>query len=199
MKNMKTMNWPASLKKLRAILDVTQAELAELVGVSTISIKFAECGHNPVTRKLGAKIQAATGAIIGESKLTARGLGPYEPLPGNMVISKWASYHGEVSAVQFTLKKFEAHRKAKRDLAPGECSDWTSDMVKTLEMLCRGASQVDTGKLHALRWSFMEWAREAIETFKLPMPSALATALAVRPMPDAAKSSRSPRPRRASR
>jgi transcriptional regulator with XRE-family HTH domain len=162
MKDTKKTNWSASLKNLRAILGITQEELAEIVGVSRILIKKAEAKKRPlpVTQKLGTMIQMATGATIGLSKLTAHGFGPYEPLKGNAVISAWT----RKGVIPFTLEAFKDHRATRR-------LDRVDDMVKTLTILFKAASRVETGKLHGLRWSFMEWAREAAERFKLPVPS----------------------------
>lgn len=168
---MKTTQWSASLKNLRSILGVTQAELAELAGVATITIKKAEARGGEVSRKVGAQIQMATGAIIGESKLTPDGYGPYEPLPGNIVISKWCSYQGRVHAAKFTRKDFERHWKLERESAG---ANWTGDMVKTLTAMIEAAPKANAN-LHALRWSFIQWAQEAIVRFKLPMSPPPAT------------------------
>ena len=159
MKDTKKRNWAASLKNLRLILGITQADLAELVGVSTILIKKVECGDNCVTRKLGAQIQMATGATIGESKVSADGYGPYKPLKHNAVISVWTRKGG----VPFTADAFKEHRASCRPQR-------VDDMVEILTTLFNDASRVKTGKLHGLRWSFMEWAREARQRFNLPVP-----------------------------
>jgi DNA-binding XRE family transcriptional regulator len=164
MKNMNGLNWAKSLQNLREILDVTQEELAELVGVATITIKVAEARGGKVTPKLGARIQMATGAIIGLPAPTADGLGLYEPLPDNKVISKWTRGGG----TPFTLEAFQEHRKTERECGSVE---WVNDSAKILAMLYKAASRIDTGKLHGLRWSFMEWARGAIVQFKLEVPS----------------------------
>jgi DNA-binding XRE family transcriptional regulator len=182
MKHIIKSGWAKSLKNLRGIIGVTQEDLAELVGVATITIKVAEGRGGKVTRKLGAQIQMATGAIIGESKLTAHGLGPYEPLKGNTVIAAWT----RKGAVAFTLGSFEAHLKLKRESGS---SEWTEDMVRTLTTLFKTAAR-ENANVHALRWSFMVWAQEAIERFKLPVTSPLASALPVKPLRDASKSSR---------
>jgi DNA-binding XRE family transcriptional regulator len=179
MKHTKKTNWSASLKNLRAILVITQADLAELVGVATVTIKLVECGRNKVTRKLGAQIQMATGATIGESKVRADSYGPYEPLKDNAVISVWTRKGG----VPFTAEAFKEHRASCRP-------DRVDDMVKILTTLFNDASRVKTGKLHGLRWSFMEWAQEARERFNLPVamrdasrPSPVRRAVAVRAAP----------------
>lgn len=185
MKQTKEHTWAKSLKNLRAIIGATQEDLAELVGVATITIKVAEARGGKVTRKLGTQIQMATGAIIGLSAPTADGLGPYEPLAGNMVISKWTGY----GPVAFSLAKFNKHRKEDEAAR-------IEPMVKTLTMLCKAASQFKSAKLHGLRWSFMEWAREAIERFNLEVPSPMESALPVRPLRGASKSSTRPRTRR---
>jgi DNA-binding XRE family transcriptional regulator len=197
------MKWAKSLKNLRGILAKNQPQFAELVGVSADLIKSVESGRAPVTRKLGAKIQLATGATIGESKVTAQGFGPYQPLKGNAAISAWTRKGGAL----FTLAAFEEHRAT---YPPNR----VDDMVNTLAMLFKAASGPEKwvrvkgkpdqvrwpfSKVAGLRWSFMEWAQEAVERFNLPVPSPLVSALPVKPLPDASKSSRAPRPRRASR
>jgi transcriptional regulator with XRE-family HTH domain len=206
------MKWARSLKNLRKIIGKNQTQFAELAGVSTDLIKSVESGRAMVTQKLGSKIQLATGATIGESKLSAHGFGPYEPLPGNAVVSSWTKSGG----VAFSLLKFKRHRAAYQP-------DHVNDMANTLTALFKAASGPEErvkveikgkggepstfvfesrwpfSKVAGLRWSFMEWAREASERFKLPSPSPLASALPVRPRRDASKSSRAPRRRWASR
>ena len=141
-----------------------------------------------MTRKVGVQIQMATGAIIGISKLTADGFGPYEPLPDNKVISKCTRNGG----TPFTRKTFEEHWKMERESG---LSMWTDDMVKTLTMIMRAAPKANVN-LHALRWSFVEWARGAIVQFKLEVPSPMESALPVRPLRGASKSSTRSRTRR---
>ena len=74
------------------------------------------------------------------------------------MISVWTRKGG----VPFTLAKFQEHRATCQP-------ERIDDLVKTLAMLFKAASRVKTGKLHGLRWSFMEWAQESIDRFKLPV------------------------------
>jgi hypothetical protein len=192
MEKRKITKWAKSLKTLREIIGKkNQEQFAELVGVSIALIKFAESGRVPVTRKLGMKIQVATGAVIGTSKITANGFGPYEPLPENAVISGWNRNGG----VPFTLEKFKEHREQTVGQRGGD------DLVRTLKSLLKAASepgQRTKGKLNGLRWSFIEWAQESIERFNLQVGEPSGINLPVPPLRDASKSSR-PQSRRASR
>jgi transcriptional regulator with XRE-family HTH domain len=183
----KNLQWGRSLQNLRKIIDKNQEQFAELVGVSTSLIKSVECGRASFTRKLGTKIQIATGATIGESRVAAKGFGPYEPLKGNAVISKWTRR----GPVPFTRADFEDHLTSRRP-------ERIDDMVDLLKKLVKAADQPGhrRGKLLGLRCSFREWAQEAIERFKLTLPASPAPSLPVRPLRDDSESSR-PRRRRA--
>jgi len=194
MKKIETLKWAASLKNLRRIIGATQPEFAELIGASTILIKFIESGRRDVTRKLGTMIQMATGATIGGEDITTKGLGLYTPCLDNTILAIDVRYDAKGtpsvrSMEPFALKHFRAHR-ATRSL--DQVDEY---MARTLTILFKASSRVETGKLHGLRWSFMEWVDEAIKRFKLPVTSPLAMPLPIRPMRDASKSSHSRRPR----
>lgn len=159
MRKSKNIRWAQSLKNLRKTIGKSQQDFAELIGVSLDLIKSVESGRAPVTRKLATKIQVATAAVIGESRIGANGFGEFEPLKNNAVICGWK----KGGVVPFTIKAFFYYRQSVR---PDR-----DDLVKRLKIICQAATAKN--KIESLRWSFIEWAQDAIERFNLDVPAEL--------------------------
>ena len=146
---------PTNIRTLRHILDLTQSEFAQAVGVSHDAVVSWENGRNPLSKSFARRISRATGA--DELSLMKQG-----PL--------WVAYSQPKKT--FTREDYDHHRKhfwgnsdqASAAREAGRCTD-------ALELLFRAAARAGAaGKtlpLPAVVDSFVQWCRQTEEDFGL--------------------------------
>lgn len=100
-------NFPELLKKIREEADLTQEELAGVLGVSTILISMIETGHKEVSKgfivKLADKLEVRPSSII-----------PFLFLDKNSEIGKTSDLEKSLISIGEKLQNHLIHVKAKR-------------------------------------------------------------------------------------
>ena len=144
-----------ALRELRQLLDLTQAEFAELIGASKDAVVSWENGRNPLSETFARRIMLATGVhdqslLKGKKGLLSRRLG----------------------GGAYTQAEFEWHRKNFWGDSPeANARRRLGSAADTLELLLTAAAKTDgetgSSRLPGLLDAFHQWCKQAAKDFEL--------------------------------
>lgn len=143
-----------SIVQLRSVLEMTQAEFAQLVGVSVISIKKIECGTLALSDNLARRIFLQTGVDAASLK------------SGDGKIYRAASNH------PYDREQFDDWRKRIFPSNTGAAlKSYDEIIVPHMMLLCLAAGLPAKGKVKDRLRGFLDcwakWEAEAVEHFGL--------------------------------
>jgi DNA-binding XRE family transcriptional regulator len=144
-----------SLRAVRDVLGVTQAELADMLGVSARTVQAIEMGVNQMTEKFNLRLYDVTGASLRKVKVK-----PVEFYNDGYVWGRRG---------QYTLRDYNEHRETFASTRQNAQAVIMDDMQDLQKLFFAAIEQIKEERLPiaTLRRSLQEWMGEQVRCLKL--------------------------------